>query len=770
MDEKMMSSSILFKNVLEKKRPMLAKTNGNRRLASLFDPELWNFERGLYLITLQLSDFHLNFSDIGLEAGMACLEICLDEAVSNFPAFFQDSRILQIMEPLPGECFLAFEHHGESPEAPFAAFLAYRASVARTVAARSQQLTGSSVDVQIGFAQLPFVSEEERDKSLAQAVCKAKNLALREIDRPGVACPVELRAVLAQGLSGVVYQPIADLNDGHIVGWEAMPRGLTGMPVQDALRLYSLTGSGQEALSMERDLWRLALAESGPIEPKQKLFLNASPAGLGNPAFTPRDLAAMVGEYGLDPANVVLEFPEKLSPGETSALLDRLESFRALGFMASVDHVGAGNANLMLLARFRPDFIKADASLMKGIESNPFKRVMLETLVLLAERTGVRVIADGVETELALSTLVSMGVHAGQGWFLSEPAFPKCTVPVNIPLKASFRSLGGEWKCSAPAGDLAKPCLMVDINDRVHDVKEMLADKPPMSSVVVVQAGRPMGLLMNYNLDKALSAKFGVDLYHHKQVAKLMDTGFLSIGANMPIEEAARLAMNREPGKIYDDIVVLRDGTLLGSISVQGMLDTLAKVQVELAKGSSPLTGLPGNVAIEREFGRRVREQLASSVVYVDLDNFKVYNDVYGFNQGDQAILLTARLLREALKDLGTPHDFLGHVGGDDFVVICDQDKAQAITDNVLAAFEQEAPKLYKPEDRERGHIQGKSREGQVKTFPIMTVSMGIVDCDFQVPVSYSELSHRMAEVKKFSKSQLGNSCVHDRRTPLGRA
>ena len=458
----------------------------------------------------------------------------------------------------------------------------------------------------------------------------------------------------------------------------------------------------------------------------------------------------------MTPSQIVLEFSEKLSPGELAALPERLETYRASKFLTAIDDVGAGNANLMLLARLRPNFIKADVSLVKDVESNPFKRSILETLVLMAEKIGAQVISEGVESELALSSLVSMGVHAGQGRFLAEPAYPKPEFQVSIIPRANYRqAAAGEWKCTAPVGDLTTASLIVEAQYRVCDVKELLAGKPPMSSVVVVENDRPTGLLMNYNLDKALSAQFGIDLYSKKKVVKLMDPNPLCVEFGMPIEEAARMAMNRDPNKIYDDIIVTREGILIGTVSVQKMLDTLAKVQVELAKGSNPLTGLPGNVAIEQEFNRRSEEAAPSCLIYIDLDHFKVYNDVYGFNQGDKVILLTAKVLRDVVKSCGAHQDFVGHVGGDDFVVISARDTAEAIARRAIDIFAEESPKLYTPEDQQRGYICGSSRGGEEQCFPLITMSIGILDCVFQVPVAFAELSHRVAEVKKLAKSPL---------------
>ena len=279
---------------------------------------------------------------------------------------------------------------------------------------------------------------------------------------------------------------------------------------------------------------------------------------------------------------------------------------------------------------------------------------------------------------------------------------------------------------------------------------------------------RAVGLLMNYNLDRKLGSRFGISLYFKREISRLMDPSPLVADINEPVEEVAKLAMNREDFKIYDDIVVTEHGRFAGTVSVQKMLDFLAEVQVKIAMGANPLSGLPGNVAIEQEISRRATGRIASSLIYIDLDNFKVFNDAYGFENGDQLILFTAKLLRNAIRNSGREDDFIGHVGGDDFVIISSQKRATALSETITRMFEAGVVRFYEPEDREEGYIMGKGRDGVKRKFPIVSVSIGIVDCDFQTEFSMNDLSHRVAEIKKYAKSIPGNSYVKDRRQPLG--
>jgi diguanylate cyclase (GGDEF)-like protein len=352
----------------------------------------------------------------------------------------------------------------------------------------------------------------------------------------------------------------------------------------------------------------------------------------------------------------------------------------------------------------------------------------------------------------------------------AAPAFPPPNPSVTPPPRLSKCGMGSaHLKPATPLRDLIQPSLTAPPEAKVQAVEGMLADRPPMSSVVVVAGETPVGLVMNYNLGRQLGTRYGFALFYQREIQRLMDPDPLVVDIAEPVEEVAKAATNRENAKIYDDIIVTENGAFRGTISVQKMLDHLAEIQVKIAMGANPLTGLPGNVAIEQEINRRSANAIRSSLVYVDLDNFKVYNDAYGFDNGDRMILLTARTIRTAVEAT-RGESFVGHVGGDDFVVITEPEIAEPVAEEIAKRFKAEVPALYREADRDQGCIQGKGRDGVERKFPLVSVSIGIVDCEFQAAFTMEELSHRVAEIKKFAKSVPGNAFVRDRRTPIGAA
>jgi diguanylate cyclase (GGDEF)-like protein len=194
------------------------------------------------------------------------------------------------------------------------------------------------------------------------------------------------------------------------------------------------------------------------------------------------------------------------------------------------------------------------------------------------------------------------------------------------------------------------------------------------------------------------------------------------------------------------------------------MTQELVKMK-ERAENANPLTKLPGNIVIREEAEKRIREGTKFVVFHTDLDNFKAYNDKYGLANGDEAIKLCADVLKEAMKAKGNSDDLLGHEGGDDFVLITTPDKAEEVGKMVTAEFDKKITPLYNEEDRQRGYIVAHSRDGELKKFPIMAISIAGVSNEKRSIASYAEITNITAEVKKKAKSIEGSVYLIDRRT-----
>jgi len=176
----------------------------------------------------------------------------------------------------------------------------------------------------------------------------------------------------------------------------------------------------------------------------------------------------------------------------------------------------------------------------------------------------------------------------------------------------------------------------------------------------------------------------------------------------------------------------------------------------------NPLTGLPGNNLINGELNRRLKADVPWALLYVDLDNFKAFNDRYGFPAGDDAIVRTAEVLGEAIGGL-QPRPFLGHVGGDDFVIAAELDVTELLCQDIVIRFSSAVGILHPEEDRERGYYLARSRRGQLSHVPLLAVSIGVVPVDRPFP-HIAALGSAAAEVKRLAKAQEQSSYFIDRR------
>jgi GGDEF domain-containing protein len=197
--------------------------------------------------------------------------------------------------------------------------------------------------------------------------------------------------------------------------------------------------------------------------------------------------------------------------------------------------------------------------------------------------------------------------------------------------------------------------------------------------------------------------------------------------------------------------------------------ELLARVQGRLRRArqlrqTSPLTGLPGNFEIEHRLEVLIADEEPFALVHADLDGFKAYNDHYGFLRGDRAIVLTARVIGWAVADHGTPRCFVGHIGGDDFAVVCSPEVARPLSDAIVASFDEQVPNLYDPDDRERGFIQVADRAGVVTRYPFLTISLGIASTEVRPIESPAEAAAIAVEMKRFAKSAGGSIWAMDRR------
>jgi len=179
--------------------------------------------------------------------------------------------------------------------------------------------------------------------------------------------------------------------------------------------------------------------------------------------------------------------------------------------------------------------------------------------------------------------------------------------------------------------------------------------------------------------------------------------------------------------------------------------------------GVNPSSRLPGNFAIEADITRRLKGGEGFATCYADLDNFKAYNDYYGYSYGDKVIKMTARIIRDTVRDLA-PHGFVGHIGGDDFIFVVGPGESEPICENILSTFDRLVTTHYESEDLKRGYIEVLNRRGVLEQFPLLTLTIAVVKSDETSFSHIGELSHMLADLKKYLKTKPGSNFGVERR------
>lgn len=325
------------------------------------------------------------------------------------------------------------------------------------------------------------------------------------------------------------------------------------------------------------------------------------------------------------------------------------------------------------------------------------------------------------------------------------------------------KSLWSSKNFAITIGEIAQDCPSFSPNLTVDTIIKTF-ELPEIRGVVLTEQNMPVGLIMKTNLYYQLGSFYGISLYYRRPIGSLMDKSPLIVDCGLPLEAVAQLAMQRKEDNIYDLIIVVKRKIFLGTVSIIDLLKHVTNMQIRQAANANPLTGLPGNLIIEEKLRQHVENSSYFSLLYIDIDNFKAFNDKYGFERGDKALLLTAEILNSVIAKFNEEHSFLGHIGGDDFVIITTPTNTTIMCDTIISVFDEKIPVLYDVADQQAGGIIIENRQGIQAKHPLMTVSIGVISSNQHHFVNHLEIAVIAAELKKKAKAIPGSVWVGDAR------
>ena len=571
---------------------------------------------------------------------------------------------------------------------------------------------------------------------------------------------MDLDTVLTNVAIKTHFQPIVGLNDGVNIGFEALVRGPSGTVFENPRELFTRATQLRKLDALEKLCWQVALNSAAQVlqghSGWMNLFINIMPEHLRDVSFL-EAIRRMMREANVLPSQVVVEITEGGRIDDYPLFREIIAAYRRVGFRLAVDDAGAGHSGLQTIVELMPDFVKIDKGLVTGIDREPAKAAVVEALAGLTRSLNIGLIAEGIETASELLAIKRLGIPFGQGFFLGRPALTPSNISqaaMELIWSGSVRPLTQRRKDlqHSRVGDIAAPTPTIPKGTRTESADEQFR-RDRMDGLIVVDGNRPLGLLMRSKLDRQLSRPYGREVLLRHPVDDVIDANPLIVDAALPVEDVARLAMARPDDIVYDHVIVARDHAYVGTVSIRRLVETVTDLKVAAARLEHPLTGFPGSPAIQEEIAVRSQALSTFGLVYIDLDNFKAFNDYYGFHHGDRAIRLLAQILNDVAADIAGDTVFIGHVGGDDFIAVLGAEPLSTFSDEVRKRFSDAILALYKSVDVARGFIEVANRQGQLARFPVMTVTVAMLKVDVDEEVTPATLMDRLAEAKVKAKA-----------------
>lgn len=557
------------------------------------------------------------------------------------------------------------------------------------------------------------------------------------------------------------FQPITSTHTGQAVGFEALLRDVDRAGFASIGELFDRATS--DGVVVDVSLMLLGEAAraltDAPVNTQElgRLFYN-----LDNRLFDSeegcRRLFDAIGTLPLPVNRITFEISERAPLPERAYQGDQLPILRAVGAQVALDDFGTGYSGLQVLYRAGVDLIKLDRFFVQNIDRDPTKRTFVTNMVRLAHTMGIRVVAEGVERSGEFYACRDIGCDYVQGYLVARPSTENASLrPHYETIEQLVAGNRRESRVQRLLLDRLNPIEPIHVNEPIIEVLKRFRGTPELSFLPVVNdLEEPVGILREIDLKQYVYNPYGISLlmnhtYQREIYEYVRRVPVVSPGARL--DHVLELyALDHEA----DAIIVARNGRYEGVLDSRSLIQVVHEREVATARDQNPLTRLPGNSIVNEHLaGVHAAAARWHGITYFDFNDFKPFNDVYGFRVGDRVIQLFADMLRShAAED----SRFVGHIGGDDFFYAFECDAGQ-VPEEVVAIralterFSGDVVGFYRSEDQARGYMEATDRNGVFRRFPLLTISAAVL----LVPphdeaLASRELSHQIATLKRFAK------------------
>ncbi|MDQ1274073.1 MAG: hypothetical protein QG591_2703 [Planctomycetota bacterium] len=571
----------------------------------------------------------------------------------------------------------------------------------------------------------------------------------------------------------VHFQPIFSAKDGVLFGYEAFTRiegdisfTKRGIPFQKVN--YRDVVSSPDYLCLDYIIQRAA--SLGIEERDTSLFITLCSETLTSAVCKVEEIDGLVGKWGMAKEKIVFEISEESVIHNFNFFHQAIAYYKKRGYKIAIDDFSAGYRGLKILSRIEPDFIKIDRQFLDSMQGH-FNHA--HRIVRVCQKIGIKFIAKGIAQEEDIENVLHMDIELLQGDHLDQSfSFSRGELSTT---SVSQRETGNAHGEAFVIDTIVSRVEPIHLSASIVSAFKRFTQDQFLWGLPVVSDKRIVGMLhrkrfLEKDVPGRRSYRYLLHSHKDKDIVQLMETNFLSVEANTTLEEVAEKVQPRKTEFLSDDICVTKNGKYLGTVAVHALLDAIVKKSLTYTKGSNPLTGLPGNGFIQSEINKRLSHGVQFDLCYIDINYFKSYNDHYGFANGDVVIKTLACIMREAAHSQSPDFNFVGHIGGDDFIVITRPEISVPVSKRILLKFEEHLPEFHDTEDYRKGFYITNNRIGEKERFSLLSLSIGIVSTTGNRIQSYAQLASLAAEVKKTAKAiSTGSAIVRNKRIMMNR-
>nr|MDP2190122.1 phosphodiesterase [Rhodoferax sp.] len=530
-----------------------------------------------------------------------------------------------------------------------------------------------------------------------------------------------------------VFQPIVSLRDGAIYSHEALIRGPqdTSFHTPDVL----LAAAAQESLNFEFENFCViaALDRWGALLQTGRLFVNISAGVLVQVLkHCGRDaLMELIGGFDVLPRMLVLEITEHERVTDMDYLASVVAEIRTTGVSLALDDFGDGRSSLRLWSQLKPEFVKIDKYFTKNISQHADKLKTIQALQQIAAIFDTSLVAEGIETEEDLRVLRDLGIAYGQGYLLGRPAplpYEQIEAKALEVIRDRRVAVYPELRRATHTGHLSRLAVLeapaVGLATTNNELAVLFSAHTDLHAVAVMDGSRAVGIINRSRFMNEYTKLYYREVWGRKPCAAHINPDPRLIERNHNVEELICILTSSDQRYLADGFIVTENGRYVGLGTGEQLVRSVMETRIEAARHANPLTFLPGNIPISQHIERLLKSGAEFVACYADLNNFKPFNDQYGYWRGDEMIRLLARL---ALAHCDPQRDFVGHVGGDDFIILYQSADWELQCQQIVSEFAGGAIELFDVSAREAGGIYAEDRHGIARFFPLTTLSIGAV-------------------------------------------